>query len=200
MSMSQCAINDIATTACLDAYELVAKDKRIYRQLVKKLANQLRDAARDYDHHAVLDLDELGRMRYADYFDAWQDEVGDSLTKVRMCIKNDVDKRNEPSGNALSAVLIAQTISAYARRSGLQSAYDVRKHCPHVRLKSTWHIGARLANLANQLADAITKGCEYEPSEDTVNAARVVSQKLNNPDIYERIMRENCEKYKKEER
>ena len=197
MSMSQCAINDIATTACLDAYELVAKDERIYHHLVKKLANRLRDAARDHDHHAVLELDELGRMRYADYFDAWQDEVGDSITKVRMCIKNDVDKRKEPSGNALSAVLIAQAISAYARRSGLQSAYDVHKSCPGVRLKPTWHVGARLSNLANQLADAITKGCEYAPSEDTRKAALAVSQKLNNPAIYERIMRENCEKYRR---
>ena len=146
MSMSQCAINDIATTACLDAYELVAKDERIYHHLVKKLANQLRDAARDHDHHAVL---------------------------------------------------IAQAISAYARRSGLQSAYDVHKSCPGVRLKSTWHVGARLRNIASQLADAITKGCEYAPSEETQKAALAVSQKLNNPDIYERIMRENCEKYRK---
>ena len=34
MSMSQCAINDIATTACLDAFELVAKDERIDRKSV----------------------------------------------------------------------------------------------------------------------------------------------------------------------
>ena len=200
MNMYQSSLNDIATTACLDAFELVSHDKAVYRQLVKRLANQLRDAARDYDHHSVLTLSDEKKMHYADYFDAWQDATSDSLTRLRMCIKNDIDRRKEPSGNALSAVLIAQALADFARRRSLATAYDIHKACSHIRLKASWYIGARLANIASQLVDALTpKGCEYSPSEDTRKAALAVTRILESPETSERIEKSISEMYKKEE-
>lgn len=199
MCMYQCSINDIATSICLDAYALVSRDKRIYRLKVKKLANQLRDVARDYDHRSVFSLDEKGKLRYADYFDAWQDETKDCLTRLRMCVKNDLDKFNEPSSNALSAALIAHSMADFAFRCAVRTAENIHKDCPRIRVAKQWYVGDRLSRLASDLVDNISpKGCEYEPSAASQAVLEEIGEILKSYKTSERIEKSISEKYKKE--
>lgn len=201
MSMYQTSMNDIATSACLDACELVFADKDLYRREIKRLANKLHDAAKTYDHCATAPLSDENKCFYADYFDAWQDVTSSPLTRLRMCVKNDIDRRREPLSNVVSSAIIAVSLADLARRVAAKTAEMIHKECPTMRVKQQWYIGEVLRRYCHELIAKLSPkyADDYLPSEATQAALKDVERILLSSETSERIEMKIREMYKKEE-
>lgn len=185
------ATNTTAGKILYDAKNVLSENKKIWRHEIK---HDMKAACKAYDDYEHLHIQNFGDryQLFLDYLDSVEDEIQPHIDRLRIAIKQALDKYNEPDSDIKSYVETARVIVEYSckiydmllKKAKEKSGIDFNNLMRPARLTATLNnidkVATRVCKL-NNVTDI-----DLNNDDNCRLAFRVIENKLTSEDFINR--------------